>query len=104
MSKQSEKYICSSQQRLLRVMTALAGYEIDGIEPGALAKGLGVSPPLITRDLSNLSLAGWAEKLESGSWRLSPRLIQIASAYSNSMSRARFKLDEIDQRYTRQPR
>lgn len=98
-----EKYASTSQQRVLRVMLALAGHEITGLEPGALAKGLGVAAPFITRDLANLRIAGLAEKMESGNWRLAPKMIQIAGAYSSNMRTARLKLDEIDQRYSRTP-
>lgn len=99
----NEKYHNAAQQRILMVMLALAGHEIEGVTPSELAKGLGVPAPNISRDLRNLRLAGLAEKLETGRWKLSPKLVQIATAYSSNLQRARNRLNEIENRYTRLP-
>lgn len=90
-----------AQQRLLKVIMALAGHEVDGLAPSQLSKGLNVPAANITRDLRNLRLAGWAEKTELGRWKLSPKLVQIATAYSSNLQRSRRKLDEVENRYTR---
>lgn len=100
----TEKYRSESQQRILSVMLALAGNEIEGIEPSSLAKGLNVSASAITRDLANLHIAGLAERLENGNWKLSPKLVQISVAFADNLARHRHRLDEVQNRYTRQPR
>lgn len=98
------KYQSDSQQRVLNVMFALAGNEISGLAPTAVAKGLNVQPSAITRDLANLVIAGVAEKMESGNYRLTPKIVQIAVAFSDELGKAQSKLNEISNRYTRQPR
>lgn len=99
----NEQYHSKSQQRILKVLFALAGHETKGLEPSALAKGLQVAASAITRDLSNLEIAGVAEKMPSGNYRLLPKIVQISFAFGQELSRERGKLDEIENRYTRQP-
>lgn len=99
-----ERYQSNSQQRILRVMLALAGYEVEGLAPGEIAKGLKVTPSNVTRDLANLRIAGLAEEItDTGRWRLTPRLSQIGLAMLDNVNKAQRKVDEIQQRYTRKP-
>lgn len=99
-----EKYRNEAQQRLCRVIVLLAGNEFDGLEPGAIAKALDTNPSNVTRDLANLKEAGLAEPVaDTGRWRLGPKVIQIALAFTRHLDRARSRLEEIGQRYTRQP-
>jgi DNA-binding IclR family transcriptional regulator len=97
-------YINAAQQRLLKVVVLLAGNEFNGLAPSDLAKALNTNPSNITRDLANLKEAGLAEQLtDTGRWRLGPKLVQIALAFSDHMSRSSSRMDELQQRYTRQP-
>lgn len=96
-----DKYRNESQQRGYRVLLALAGHEVNGIAPGDIAKGLRISASNATRDLANLRIAGLAEELEPGRWRLSPRVPQIAVAMLNGIDRSQSKVDEVRQRFTR---
>lgn len=97
-------YQNDSQQRVLRVLLALSGREIDGLAPGELSKGLGISASHVTRDLANLRLAGLAEEITgSGRWRLAPKLVQIGVAMQVAVETAERKAAEIRQRYTRDP-
>ena len=98
-----ERYRSASQQRVLRVLVVLGGHELEGIAPGDVARALDIAPSAVTHDLANLALAGLAERLDTGRWRLTPRITQIAIALLNGVSRARRKLDEVEQRYTRTP-
>ena len=66
-----EKYECDAQQRLLKVIDALVGHEVDGVSAKDIAARTGTSSATAFRDLSNLQLGGWAEQLEDGGWRLS---------------------------------
>lgn len=101
-------YACEAQQRLLRVMLALAGHEFDGLSlteiTNALASRTGKSQKNnIFRDLHNLKEAGLAEQLpDSDCWRLAPRLVQIAVAHQRYLERAATRLDEVRQRYGRE--
>lgn len=97
-------YINAAQQRLLKAVVLLAGNEFSGLAPSDLAKALNTNPSNVTRDLANLKEAGLAEQLpDTGRWRLGPKLVQIALAFSDHMSRATSRIDEMQQRYTRQP-
>lgn len=99
-----ESYRNDAQQRLLKVILLLAGNEFSGLAPSDLAKALDTNPSNITRDLANLKEAGLAEQLaDTGRWRLGPKLVQIALAFSEHMARSTARVNEIQQRYTRQP-
>lgn len=97
-------YDSPGQQRILRALTVLAGNEFQGVTPGELARALGVTPSTVTRDLHNLREAGFAEQIqETGRWRLGPKPVQIALAFSSALQRAEARLGEIRNRYTREP-
>lgn len=103
------KYHCAAQQRILRVMLALAGHEMDGLSATEIARGIGQRGESATvnsvfRDLHNLAEAGLAEQLpDSDRWRLAPRLVQIAAAHQRHLERSAQRLAEVQQRYSRQP-
>lgn len=97
-------YINAAQQRLLKVIVLLAGNEFAGLAPSDIAKALNTSPSNMTRDLANLKEAGLAEQLtDTGRWRLGPKLVQIALAFSDHMNRSSARIAEMQQRYTRKP-
>lgn len=104
-------YACEAQQRVLFVMLALAGHEFDGVSlteiATALAQRTGKSKASqknnVFRDLHNLKEAGLAEQLpDSERWRLTPRLVQIATSYQRYIDRAAARLDETRQRFSRE--
>lgn len=102
MSAGSSTYIHDGQQRLLRLITALAGHEITGIAPSDLARETNTTASTITRDLANLKEAGYAELVpETGRWRLSPHIVQISMRHMVVLDRARERLEEIRRRFTR---
>lgn len=97
-------YRNAAQERGYQVLLTLAGNEFMGLSPSEIAKAVGTSNDNITRDLRVLQASGLAEPiLETGRWRLGPKLIQISLAFSDHMSRHQRKLDDLNQRYTRQP-
>lgn len=98
-----EKYGTSDQlRRTCRAIVVLAGHTVNGLAPGELAKAVDASPSNITRLLANLKQEGFVEKIEeTGRWRLGPKMVQIAISFSHDLSRAKTRLDEITQRYTR---
>ncbi|AQT58698.1 helix-turn-helix domain-containing protein [Cellvibrio sp. PSBB023] len=87
-----------SAAKVLEVLKALRGHSLIGLSNGQLAKALGESPSNINRCLNTLIAAGLAEKKPSGLFSHSVMMVQIATAHANEMSRARAKLDELDQR------
>ena len=96
-------YDHAGQRRVLKVMLALFGHEIDGIAPGQIAKAVGISPGNVTRDLHNLVEAGIAERLPHNDHaRISPRMGQKALAILNNIDSAAKRVDEARNRYTRE--
>lgn len=104
-------YVCEAQQRVLFVMLALAGREVDGVSlteiATALANRIGKSMASqknnVFRDLHNLKESGLAEQLpDSERWRLAPRIVQISFNYQRYMDRAERRLDETRSRFTRE--
>lgn len=96
-------YDSASQQRILATVMVLAGNEFNGLLPSEIAKALKVAPSAVTRDLSNLNKAGFAEQItETGRWRLGPKVVQLALAFTTAVDRSRSRLNEITQRYTRE--
>ena len=97
-------YTNAAQTRGYEVLKALAGHEFMGMSPGEIAKAVGTSNDNITRDLRVLQASGLAEPiLETGRWRLGPKIVQIALAFADHINSSQRKLDDINQRYTRQP-
>lgn len=100
----NERYRNEAQQRLCRLIQLLAGNEFNGVAPSDLAKALKTNPSNITRDLSNLKDAGFAELItDTGRWRLGPKLIQVALAFSEHVGQMSDRLAELKTRYSRTP-
>ena len=104
-------YHCEAQQRILFVMMALAGHEVDGVSLTEIAVALsnrtgktaGSQKNNVFRDLQNIKLAGLAEQLpDSERWRLAPRLVQVAQAHQRHLDRVSARIDEVRQRYGRE--
>ncbi len=91
--------------RLMRLITALSGHELEGVRAGDLAKTLQLPPYQITRDIAALTDVGVTELVPGlpDRWRLGPKLIQIALAHQTGVARAQARLDEVKNRYSRQP-
>ena len=90
--------------RLMRLITVLSGHELEGLRAGDLAKTCHLPPYQITRDISALIDAGVVENVPglSDRFRLGPKLIQIALAYQTGIARAQTRLQEVQNRYSRQ--
>lgn len=98
------RYTNASQQRLLRVLLALAGHEVNGRACADIARAVDASMTNVYRDLENLRIAGLAEQMtDSAQWRLTPRIPQIAMAMLSNLDRAEKRTAEIRQRFTREP-
>lgn len=96
------KYISDAQQRILGLILVLAGHEIDGLANGQIAEANKCSPSQVTRDLANLAHMGWAEQIPgTGRWRLGPEIVQISTRHMTALTRARTRLDETVNRYSR---
>lgn len=93
-------YINAAQQRVLQTLVLLAGNEVMGLAPGEIAKAVHTSPSNVTRDLANLREAGLAETLDTGQWRITPLMGQLALRVLNSLDEARRRVDETAQRFS----
>lgn len=103
-TKRATDYTNAAQQRLLQVVLALFGDVVNGYAPSTLARAVGCSPQVITRDLDNLRTAGIAMRdEETGQWRLTPRLPQQAIKAMASIEAAERRVAEARQRMTRNP-
>jgi len=94
-------YTNEAQQRLLRLIDLLAGHEVQGLAPSAIAKALGVGPSVITRDLDNLKRAGWAERMPTDRWRLAPHVVQLSVRFATGLAESERALKDIAQRFGR---
>jgi DNA-binding IclR family transcriptional regulator len=95
-------YTNAAQQRILRLALLLAGHEITGLAPAQIAREQGCSASIVTRDLANLQVAGWAEKVPAtGHWRLGPTPVQLAMRHMAGLDRAKRQMEEVANRYSR---
>lgn len=102
MSTSTSAYTNEGQQRILGLVTLLAGHEITGISPSDIGRQQGCSASAVTRDLQNLLQAGFAEQVpETGRWRLAPQVVQIAIRHMAALDRAQARLDETRNRFSR---
>lgn len=97
-------YTNAAQQRLVKVILVLFGDVVNGLAPGAIAREVGCSAAVMTRDLANLREAGIADKDEAtGQWRLTPRLPQQAVKVWMAIDAAEKRLNEARNRFSRSP-
>jgi DNA-binding IclR family transcriptional regulator len=92
-------------RRALRLLFLLQGHVVEGLRLKPLAEALQATPSTVLRDLEVLADEGIAERIPGREeyWRLTPRLIQLARAHEQEMARWRQRLDEAEQRYSRNP-
>ena len=95
----------SQQSITARLLFGLAGHSYRGLRLQQIADGIGESPSTTLRNLQRLADDGLVERAPHGkdSWRLSPRVVQIATAHAQEVAREQRQLDEFNQRYTREP-
>lgn len=96
------QYISEQVQRTLKVISVMAGREVQGISPSELARIAQTSPANITRIMANLKQASFAERLPSdpNRWRLAPKLVQIANSVSLNLNQAQLQLQQDQQNYS----
>lgn len=94
-----ERYECDAQQRLLKVIGALVGHEVDGVSAKDIAARTGTSSATAFRDLSNLQLGGWAEQLEDGGWRLSVNAAKMLRRINDGINSALSRVNSARRSY-----
>lgn len=93
------KYTSTTQQRVLRTLKALFGFEVTGISSTDLAKRLNTSSDRCFKDLKNLEEAGLAEQLPNLNWRISAGLGREAVKIMHHVNESRQRVDEVASRY-----
>lgn len=88
-----------------RLLFGLAGHSYRGLRLQQIAEGIGESPSTTLRNLQRMAEDGLVERAphEKDSWRLAPRVVQIATAHAQEVAREERQLDEFNQRFTRTP-
>lgn len=94
-----------ASRRVLKLLWVLQGHSFQGLRLKQIAETLQATPSTALRDLELLADEGIAERIPGRDeyWRLSPRLIQLARAHEQELGRLRARVDEFDQRYSRNP-
>lgn len=94
-----------SARRALRILFLLQGHVIDGLRLKQVAEALQTSAPNALRDLGVLAEEGLAERIpgRDDCWRLTPRIVQISRATGEEFARLRSRIDEFENRYSREP-
>lgn len=95
----AENYLNNGQQRLIKVMQHLVGHELDGITAGELAGEIGGGSTAIFRDLKNLEAVGWAEKLPSGGWRITPTFAELMRVVQRNIMTVMEKVNRLNIEY-----
>lgn len=82
-----EKYINESQQRVLKVLTVLAGHDITGLSTTQIANTLNATTTSILRDLRNLEVQGFVERTEHDQekWRHGIAIRRMFHFFSNGL-------------------
>lgn len=94
-----------SARRVLRIQLLLAGHTTQGLRLSEVARALEVSASTALRDLEVMREEGWVERIVGAEerWRLGPRPVQVALAFTRDIDEQRRRVDDIAQRYTRTP-
>lgn len=105
MTAAPEKKDRQSARRAIRAQFVLQGHVVDGLRLKQVAEALETSEPNALRDLTVLQEEGIAERIPDREefWRLTPKIVQISRATSLEFARLRERIDEFDQRYSREP-
>ncbi|HEY1035156.1 MAG TPA: helix-turn-helix domain-containing protein [Pseudoxanthomonas sp.] len=95
----------SGQSIFARLLFALSGHSYRGLRLQQIADGIGESPATTLRNLQAMEADGLTERSpqDDKCWRLSPRVVQVATAHAQEVMREQRQLDEFNQRYTRNP-
>lgn len=88
-----------------RILFALAGHSYHGLRLAQIAEGIGESAPTTLRALQRALQDGLVEvpPRAEKSWRLSPRIVQIAIQHQTEVMTEEHRLSEFTGRYSRLP-
>lgn len=92
--------ISNAQQRVLKVMLSLSGYEYKGLRTKDVAKINNISIVNASRDLGNLKEAGLVEKMETNYWRLTNIIPKMGLLMLSKMEEQQSKFENFKNNYT----
>lgn len=96
----AENYTNAGQQRLLSVLEALVGHELEGVTVAQLQERLGHTTSALYRDLKNLEQKGWAERLQfSGGWRVTPEFAELIRTVQRNLMTIMEKVNNLNRVY-----
>lgn len=84
-----------------RLMFSMAGHSYPGLRLQQIADALNESSSTVLRGLQRMRDDGIAEQTESKTWRLTPRLVQIAIKHAHEVEREERKLADFKSRFSR---
>ena len=87
-----------SQQRLMRLVTTMAGRELTGMTVAELSEATGAAQMAVRRDLSNLRAQAWVDQVGDG-WRLSPTFAAILRRIEQGLAQAARQIRETHRQY-----
>lgn len=88
----------NSVVRALHILSALKGRSIGGASNKEIATATGIPAATVSRFLATMVAEGFVAQLDNGRYALSVRMLQIAQAHANEISRAKGRIDELEQR------
>lgn len=94
----------SQTRRVLRLLFVLQGQSFNGLRLKQIAERMDTASPTIYRDLEVLLDEGFVERVPGmeDCWRLTPKLIQLALAHQDEVTRLEQRVSDFNRRYTRQ--
>lgn len=94
-----DKYQCDAQVRVLALVDKLVGHEVMGLSTKEVTEKAGYSAATVFRDLQNLQIAGWAEQMDDGRWRLSVNAARMLRKINDGLNTALSKVNEARRAY-----
>lgn len=101
----AEKESNAPLRRAIRYLWILQGHSYQGVRLKQIADVMKCHPSMALRDLETLVEEGVVERIvgREDFWRLTPKQIQLAFAHQEELQALRKRVEEFDQRYTRNP-
>jgi ArsR family transcriptional regulator, arsenate/arsenite/antimonite-responsive transcriptional repressor len=82
-------------RKVCELFRLLAGYEVNGLAPGEIAKALAVGAPWVSVNLPGLAAIGFVERVgETNRWRLGVAFLRIAHTVFTANTQAKAQLEE----------
>lgn len=96
-------YTNAAQQRVLSILDALTGHELDGLTLTQIALITNSTLTQVIRDLYNLEIKGFVER-DGEKWRHGQKVMNMFRAYSASLNKSVERAAEGLLRVTRNER